>query len=153
MATSTVSSEMEGLRRRFQPIWTAGDYDRFSRHMEGSARGVYGRIHVAPGARLLDVGCGSGQLALMAARDGLDLTSVDIAENSVARARARANIEGLPASFEQADAEALPFDDASFDVVVSLVGTMFAPHRIWSRVNSCESVYREERMRWRTGPH
>lgn len=127
MATSTMRAEMEGLKRRLRQIWTAGDYDRFSRSMEGGAREFYERLNIAPGARLLDVGCGSGQLALMAARDGWDVTGVDIAENWIERARARANAEGLRASFEQADAEALPFEDASFDVVVSLIGAMFAP--------------------------
>ena len=83
--------------------------------------------HVAPGCRLLDVGCGSGQLALIAAKDGLEVTGVDIASNLVERARVRAQAEGLRARFEEADAEALPFEDASFDVVTSLIGAMFAP--------------------------
>jgi SAM-dependent methyltransferase len=127
MSTSTVNSEMDGLKRRLQQVWMAGDYDRFSRYMEGSAREFYERLNLAPGSKLLDVGCGSGQLALMAAKDGLDVIGVDIADNWVARARARARAEGLRATFEQADAEALPFEDASFDAVVSLIGAMFAP--------------------------
>jgi SAM-dependent methyltransferase len=105
----------------------AGDYDRFSRYLRSGAREFYRRLDVAPGYRLLDVGCGSGQLALMAAQDGLDVTGVDIAGNLVEGARARAQTEGLRARFEEADAEALPFEDASFDVVVSLIGAMFAP--------------------------
>jgi ubiquinone/menaquinone biosynthesis C-methylase UbiE len=95
--------------------------------MEGSAREFYERLDIAPNSQLLDVACGSGQLALMAARDGIEVTGVDIASNSVVRARARAQAAGLSARFEEADAEALPFDDASFDVVVSLIGAMFAP--------------------------
>ena len=108
-------------------IWMAGDYDRFSRYLEDGAREFYERLHVSPGGRFLDVACGSGQLALMAAKDGLEVTGVDIAINLVERARARAKAEGLRARFEEADAEALPFDDASFDVVTSLIGAMFAP--------------------------
>jgi 2-polyprenyl-3-methyl-5-hydroxy-6-metoxy-1,4-benzoquinol methylase len=127
MASSAAMSEMEGLKGRLKQIWAAGDYDRFSRYLEGSAREFYERLNPAPGSKLLDVGCGSGQLALMAAKDGLDVTGVDIAENWVERARARARAEGLHATFEQADAEALPYEDASFDVVVSLIGAMFAP--------------------------
>jgi SAM-dependent methyltransferase len=95
--------------------------------MEGSAREFYERLDIAPNSQMLDVACGSGQLALMAAKDGMEVTGVDIASILVERARARAQAEGLKARFEEADAEALPFDDASFDVVVSLIGAMFAP--------------------------
>jgi SAM-dependent methyltransferase len=66
-------------------------------------------------------------LALIAARDGIYVTGVDIAENLIERARARAEAQKLPAQFEVGDAEALPFPDESFDVVVSLIGAMFAP--------------------------
>ncbi len=119
--------EMTNVKTRLKEIWTAGDYDRFSRYMEGSAREFYERLDIAPGSQVLDVACGSGQLALMAAKDGMEVTGVDIAGNLVERARARAKAEGLKARFEEADAEALPFEDASFDVVVSLIGAMFAP--------------------------
>lgn len=127
MSISTLAPEVENLKTRLKRIWMAGDYDRFSRYMEGSAREFYERLSVAPGCRLLDVGCGSGQLALMAAKDGLEVTGVDIASNLVGRARARAQAERLSARFEEADAEALPFEDASFDVVASIIGAMFAP--------------------------
>jgi SAM-dependent methyltransferase len=63
----------------------------------------------------------------MAARDGASVTGVDIAGNLVERAQARAQAEGLAVDFKEADAEALPFEDASFDVVTSLIGAMFAP--------------------------
>ncbi|MBX3331700.1 MAG: class I SAM-dependent methyltransferase [Nitrospira sp.] len=125
--TNTAMDEMDDVKARLKSIWTAGDYDRFSRYMEGGAREFYDRLNIAPGSRLLDVACGSGQLALLAAKDGIEVTGVDIASNLVERARARAQSEGLRARFEEGDAEALPFDDASFDVVTSLIGVMFAP--------------------------
>ncbi|MBL8041772.1 MAG: class I SAM-dependent methyltransferase [Nitrospira sp.] len=127
MTTSTLTTEMDGLKQTLQQIWTAGDYDRFSRYLEGGAREFYERLPVAPGAMLLDVGCGSGQLALIAAKDGLEVTGVDIAPNWVERARARAQAEGLRVRFDQGDAEALPYADKSFDLVVSILGAMFAP--------------------------
>lgn len=127
MAINTTVAEPDNLKARLKTIWMAGDYDRFSRYMESGAREFYERLPVAPGCRFLDVGCGSGQLALMAAKDGLEVTGVDIAGNWVERARARAQAEDLRARFEEADAEALPFEDGSFDVVASLIGAMFAP--------------------------
>ena len=126
-AITAISPEFVELKARLKKTWMAGDYDRFSRHMDGSARDFYERLNVAPGSQLLDVACGSGTLALMAARDGLEVTGVDIASNLVERAQARARAENLRAHFEEADAEALPFEDGSFDVVVSLIGAMFAP--------------------------
>ena len=95
--------------------------------MEDGARQYYERLEIPAGGKLLDVGCGSGQLSLMASRDGIRTIGVDIAENLIERARERAIAERLSAQFEVADAEALPFEDASFDVVVSLIGAMFAP--------------------------
>jgi SAM-dependent methyltransferase len=127
MNAIAISPDFSNLKSRLKNIWMAGDYDRFSRYMESGARDFYERLNVAPGSQLLDVGCGSGQLALIAARDGVEVTGVDIATNLVERARDRAKAEGLQARFEEADAEALPFEDASFDVVTSLIGAMFAP--------------------------
>jgi ubiquinone/menaquinone biosynthesis C-methylase UbiE len=125
--TSATIGDMDSIKARLKSIWTAGDYDRFSRFMEGGAREFYERLNFAPGCKFLDIACGSGQLALMAAKDGIEVTGVDIAGNLVERARARARAEGLNARFEEADAELLPFADASFDVVATLIGAMFAP--------------------------
>lgn len=127
MTTSAITTDVERLKARLKMIWMAGDYDIFSRYLEDSAREFYKRLPLSPGGTLLDVGCGSGQLALMAAKDGLEVTGVDIASNLVARARARARAAGLRVRFEEADAEALPFADAQFDAVTSLIGAMFAP--------------------------
>jgi len=127
MHATAISPEFANLKTHLKKTWMAGDYDRFSRYMENGARDFYERLDAAPGAHFLDVACGSGQLALIAARDGLKVTGVDIARNLVERARERAQAEGIPARFEEADAEDLPFEDASFDIVASLVGAMFAP--------------------------
>src|SRR5947209_11478122 len=127
MSTITTTTEIDGLKARLKDTWMAGDYDRFSRYMEQGARIFYEQLNVPRGCQLLDVACGSGQLALWAARDGVNVTGVDIAPNLVERARARARAEGLNARFLEGDAEALPFVDGSFDVVTSLVGAMFAP--------------------------
>ncbi len=86
MMPSTVETEFDSLMARLKMIWTAGEYDRISRFMEGGAREFYEQLNLAPGCQLLDMACGSGQLALMAAKDGLEVTGVDIAGNLLERA-------------------------------------------------------------------
>ncbi len=124
---AVAAPDMVRLKTGLRGTWMSGDYDRFSRSMEAGTRGFYERLDVASGCRLLDVACGSGQLALIAARDGVDATGVDIAPNLVERAAVRARAEGLKARFLEGDAEDLPFEDGTFDVVASMVGAMFAP--------------------------
>jgi 2-polyprenyl-3-methyl-5-hydroxy-6-metoxy-1,4-benzoquinol methylase len=127
LSAAVANVEMHALKHRLRATWMAGDYDRFSRFMESSAVEFLDRVGIPPGASLLDVACGSGQLALVAARRGVRVTGVDIAENSIRAARERAQAEALPAQFDEGDAEALPYADASFDLVASLFGAMFAP--------------------------
>ena len=118
---------LEELKTRLRNTWMAGDYGRFSRYMERDAEAFYRRLPIKPGAQLLDVACGAGQLSLIAARAGARVTGCDIATNSLAQARRSAAAEGLTVLFEEADAEALPYGNATFDAVVSLIGAMFAP--------------------------
>jgi SAM-dependent methyltransferase len=125
MATAT--TEFEALKTRLKTTWMTGDYDHFSRYMEKDAEGFFHRLGVRRGATLLDVGCGAGQVALIAARAGVQVRGCDIATNWLEKARARAAAEGLEVTFEEGDAESLPYDDARFDVVTSLFGAMFAP--------------------------
>lgn len=115
------------LKSRLHATWTTGDYETFARYMEPGAQIFYERLGIAPGARLLDVGCGAGQVAFIAARGGAVVTGCDIAENWIEKAQKRAFSEGLTAVFEVGDAESLPYRDGEFDVVVSMVGAMFAP--------------------------
>jgi SAM-dependent methyltransferase len=80
-----------------------------------------------PGERWLDLGSGTGAIALRAARAGADVVGSDLAPELIKTAKQRAADEGLDVTFEVADCEALPYDDASFDVVSSSVGVIFAP--------------------------
>ncbi len=82
---------------------------------------------VTAGARVLDVGCGTGVAALTAARLGATVTGIDLTPELVAQARANASLMGLGVDLREADAEALPFEDASFDIVLSQFAHMFAP--------------------------
>src|SRR6516162_8934896 len=126
MTANATAPEIDGLRTRLKETWMAGDYDRFSRYLEQGAGVFYEQLDIPAGCQLLDVACGSGQVALWAARDGVNVTGVDIAPNLVQRAQARARAEGLNARFVEGDAEALLFEDADFDFVASPVGAMFA---------------------------
>ncbi len=119
--------EFEQLKARLKATWATGDYDRFSRYMEKDATEFYHRLGIKQGVELLDVGCGAGQLALIAAKAGARVTGCDIAPNWLEKARERAAAEGLQILFEEGDAEALPYEDGQFEVVASLVGAMFAP--------------------------
>jgi SAM-dependent methyltransferase len=119
--------QVDGLKERLKTTWMAGDYDRFSRYMETGAAEFFSRLGIARGSTLLDVGCGSGQLALIAARAGARVTGCDIAANWIEAARMRAAVEGLAIGFDVADAEALPYRDGQFDAVASIFGAMFAP--------------------------
>jgi SAM-dependent methyltransferase len=124
---TTMTPEMAALKARLKATWMAGDYGHFAKYLEPGALEFLSRLAVAPGTRMLDVACGAGQIAIPAAHAGVRVTGVDIASNLVEQARARARAEGVDARFDEGDAEALAYEDGSFDLVVSLIGAMFAP--------------------------
>jgi SAM-dependent methyltransferase len=127
-ATQTdVPLDIATFKARSQATWMAGDFGRVARILEPSAAQFMARVPLQRGQRVLDVGCGTGNLAVIAARLGCDVTGLDSAPNLLAQARDRANGEGLTIRYDEGDAEALPYADASFDLVVSMFGVMFAP--------------------------
>ena len=103
------SSEMEALKARLKATWMSGDYGHFAKYLEPGALEFLARLSVEPGTRMLDVGCGAGQIAIPAARAGVKVTGVDIAANLIEQARARARAEGLNVQLDEGDAEALPY--------------------------------------------
>ena len=126
-ASAGQTSEMGALKAKLRATWISGDFGQIARFMETSASEFVGRLGLKPGSKVLDVACGTGNLALPAARLGANVTGVDIAPNLVEQARANAARAGLNAQFDEGDAEALPYEDASFDAVVTMFGAMFAP--------------------------
>jgi SAM-dependent methyltransferase len=125
--TTEMTPEMEALKARLKATWMSGDYGHFAMYLELGALEFLSRIKIEPGARVLDVACGARQTAIPMSRAGAKVTGIDIATNLIEQARARAQAENLDARFDEGDAEMLPYPDGSFDIVVSLIGAMFAP--------------------------
>lgn len=125
--TAPAQPDMSTIKARMKATWNSGDYGAFDQYMHPGALEILAGWRIPRGSRMLDVGCGSGQTAIPAARAGVQVTGIDIAPNWIAQARVRAAAEGLTIQFDEGDAEQLPYPDASFDVVISPIGAMFAP--------------------------
>jgi SAM-dependent methyltransferase len=119
--------EIDSLKQRLRSTWTAGDFGKIANHLTSAGEEFIDRLDVQPGTRLLDVACGTGNVALPAARIGAVVTACDIAPNLLEQARERAESAGLEIQFDEGDAEQLPYPDGSFDIVVTMFGAMFAP--------------------------
>jgi SAM-dependent methyltransferase len=124
---STTQPEMESLKTRLKSMWMAGDFGQVAKVIEGGGVEFIERLQLKPGEKVLDVACGTGNLAIPAARTGAIVTGADIATNLLEQARTRAAAEGLNIQFDEGDAENLPYGDGAFDVVVTMFGAMFAP--------------------------
>lgn len=119
--------DFQAIKARQKATWEAGDYANFCKYMEAGAIEILDGWNIGRDRTLLDIGCGSGQTAIPAAKNGARVTGIDIAENLIGHARERAREAGLDARFDVGDAEDLPYGDGSFDVAISLIGAMFAP--------------------------
>src|SRR5579859_7406840 len=107
--------------------WGLGHYELTARELEPVAEHVVSLAAPAPGEQVLDLATGTGNAALLAARRGAAVTGLDAAARLIDVARDRAEAAGLRASFVVGDLQALPFDDGSFDVILSVFGLIFAP--------------------------
>ena len=127
MESTEMTTEMEALKSRLRATWIAGDFGEIAKSIETGAEEFVARLDLGSGMKVLDVACGTGNLAIPAAHAGADVTGIDIAPNLIEQAQARAADERLEARFDVGDAEALPYDDETFDVVMTMFGAMFAP--------------------------
>lgn len=127
METIQMTPEMATLKDRLRSTWIAGDFGVIARSIEAGAEEFVERLDLKAGMSVLDVACGTGNLALPAAKAGATVTGIDIAPNLIEQAIERAKAEGVTAKFEVGDAEALPCGTESFDVVMTMFGAMFAP--------------------------
>ena len=115
------------IKAKHKATWEDGDYASFAKYMEAGAVEILDDWKIERDASLLDVGCGAGQTAIPAAKRGIHVTGIDLAENLIEHARKRASEARLKAHFDVGDAENLPYSSHSFDVIISMFGTMFAP--------------------------
>ena len=123
--SATIS--LDAIKERQRRMWASGDYAAVAARIHPIAERLCEAADLLAGSRVLDVATGSGNAAIAAARCGCDVVGIDYVPALLDRARVRTRAEGLAVDFVEADAEALPFADASFDAVLSVVGVMFAP--------------------------
>jgi SAM-dependent methyltransferase len=127
MTDAAPAPNMDVLKAKMRSTWIAGDFGKIATIIDQEGDEFIRRLGINKGERLLDVACGTGNLAIPAAKAGAIVTGIDIAPNLIEQARERAAAEGVECTFEEGDAEALPYDDESFDTVVTMFGAMFAP--------------------------
>jgi ubiquinone/menaquinone biosynthesis C-methylase UbiE len=118
---------MGPTKEQIRALWSAGDFGQLAQYSRKTAEEFVSRLSIKPNDRVLDVACGTGNLAIPAARAGARVTGLDIAPPLLEQARKRAAEEKLNIVFEEGDAEQLPYAGAQFDVVMSMFGAMFAP--------------------------
>ena len=119
--------QLDEFKTRQRATWEAGDYSACSPYIAEVGELVVARAGITPGMRVLDVACGTGNAALPAARAGARVTGLDLTTKLLDVGRAKAKAEGLDIEWQEGDAENLPFEDGSFDRVLSTFGHMFAP--------------------------
>jgi SAM-dependent methyltransferase len=121
------AADLENIKAHQQRAWSLGDYASFGATLQIMAELLCEAVDLHPNQRVLDVATGGGNAALAAARRYADVVGIDYVPELLRRGATRAAAEGLEVEFRVGDAEGLPYPDATFDVVLSSVGVMFAP--------------------------
>ena len=129
MITTQPQVDLTAVKSRQHATWSSGDYAVIGTTLTITGEQLCEAVDLRPGQRVLDVAAGNGNATLAAARRWADVTSTDYVATLLERGRAKATAERLPVTFQQADAEQLPFADSSFDVVLSVFGVMFTPNQ------------------------
>jgi ubiquinone/menaquinone biosynthesis C-methylase UbiE len=129
MIATQPQADLTAVKSRQQATWASGDYAVIGTTLAITGELLCEAVDLRPDQRVLDVAAGNGNATLAAARRWADVTSTDYVPALLERARERAAAERLPVTFQQADAEDLPFADSSFDVVLSIFGVMFTPNQ------------------------
>ena len=126
---STAIADFAAMKTRQQAAWSSGDYAVVGTTLQIVGEELCEALDLRAGRKVLDVAAGNGMASLAAARRWCDVTSTDYVPSLLERGRARASAEGLAITFKEADAEALPFADGTFDTVLSTFGVMFTPNQ------------------------
>ena len=127
--TTPTTPDYAAIKQRQQATWASGDFAVVGTTLQIVGEMLAEAVDIRSGERVLDVAAGNGNATLAAARRFAEVTSTDYVPALLDKGRRRAEAEGLAVQFQVADAEALPFDDHSFDVVLSTYGVMFAPNQ------------------------
>jgi SAM-dependent methyltransferase len=109
-------------------FWSGASYERIAETFAPIHDRVVAELDIQPGTRILDVACGTGGVALRAARAGADVVGIDISPDQLAKAREAASIAGLAIELDEGDCQELPYANAEFDAVASVFGAIFAPN-------------------------
>lgn len=125
--TTATTVDYEAVKTRQQGTWASGDYAVIGRTLQITGESLCEAVDVSAGQQVLDVAAGNGNASLAAARRGCEVTASDYVGALLDGTAARAASEGMHIECREADAESLPFADASFDAVLSTFGVMFTP--------------------------
>jgi SAM-dependent methyltransferase len=122
-----MAGQLDEFKTRQRAIWGAGDFGTISKHIADVGELVVAHAEIEPGMRVLDVACGAGNAAIPAAKAGAQVTGLDLVPQLLEIGREKAEAESIEVEWVEGDAEQLPFEDGSFDRVLSTFGHMFAP--------------------------
>jgi ubiquinone/menaquinone biosynthesis C-methylase UbiE len=128
-SASTAAPNYQAIKTKQRAAWSSGDYSVVGVTLQIVGENLCEALDLRSGQRVLDVAAGNGNVSLAAARRFCDVTSSDYVPALLERGKQRAEVEGLAITFREADAEALPFAEASFDIVTSSFGVMFTPNQ------------------------
>jgi SAM-dependent methyltransferase len=129
MTDARPTADFVAITLRQQAVWAAGNFNALAPQVMPMAERLVAAADPRPGQRVLDIACGSGNAALVAARRYCEVTGLDFVPALLEHARRRATADGLALELVEGDAQSLPFADESFDIALSVLGVMFAPYQ------------------------
>lgn len=129
MTMSSATPDFAAIKTRQQATWASGNYAVVGSTLQIVGETLCEAVDLKAGERVVDIAAGNGNATLAAARRFADVTSTDYVKSLLDQGAARANANGISAKFREADAEALPFEEGTFDVALSTFGVMFAPNQ------------------------